>query len=408
MLIDPYIGLVDSSPVDGSPLPVHVVESFTALQPSPRVLRLSPRKIWEYHLKNLTEVRKAAFLHPSGGLLPLRAMKVEEVGELELIKKIARKFRRRYPPVVLGAGDDDCAVLECGELLRKYLVVTTDGMRASTHFPEGMTPFQMGWSVVAANLSDIAAMGARPFAFTVAMGIPPNTESSFVEEIAGGMESCAERFDVFVVGGDVVRSDELTLVGTCLGVVDKRKLVKRSGASVDDLVCVTGNLGNAALGLELLKGIVMSSLPQSVEKVAKKALLEPVPRVKEGIALAETGVVTSMMDVSDGLAKSLHELSRSSSVGFEIHAERIPVLKELREVLGEKALELALYCGGDYELLFTVRRDGMDALKEVGKAIGTKISVIGKVKRLNEGIYIRNGRREEIKLRGYLHFGATP
>ncbi|MHC1579358.1 MAG: thiamine-phosphate kinase, partial [Candidatus Alkanophagales archaeon] len=126
----------------------------------------------------------------------------------------------------------------------------------------------------------------------------------------------------------------------------------------------------------------------------------------EGVALAETGVVTSMMDVSDGLAKSLHELSMSSGVGFEIHPERIPVPKELREALGERALELALYHGGDYELLFTVRRDGLDALKRVERETGTRISVIGEVKRLDEGIYMRDGRREKIELRGYLHFGA--
>lgn len=336
-------------------------------------------------------------------------MKVEEAGELELIKKIACKFRRHYPPVILGAGDDDCAVLECnGCLTGKCLVMTTDGMRASTHFPKGMTPFQMGWSVVAANLSDVAAMGARPLAFTVAMGIPPDAEVSLVEEIAEGIERCASQFDVFVVGGDVGRSDELTLVGTCVGFVERRKLIKRSGANVGDAVCVTGHLGNAALGLELLRGNVKPRLSRSAEEVAKKALLKPMPRVKEGIALAETGVVTSMMDVSDGLAKSLHELSMSSGVGFEIYPEKIPVPKELRNALGEKALELALYYGGDYELLFTARRDGLDVLKKVEKETGTKISVIGEVKRLDEGIYMKDDKREKIELKGYLHFGATP
>jgi len=339
-------------------------------------------------------------------------MKVEQLGETGLIERIVEKFRVNVNKqiVTVGAGEDDCAIIDISkaEAGHKYLIVTTDMLQESTHLPAGISPFQIGWSAVAVNLSDIAAMGAHPFAFTIAMGIPAHTETAFVDEVVEGMEKCASAYNTVVVGGDITRSKELILTGTCFGFADNP--VRRTGAEIGDLVCVTGSLGNAALGMK--KEV---KVPKRVDEVAKKALFQPVPRIQEGIILADSGLVTSMIDISDGLALSLAELAKSSGVGFEIYEDKVPVLhNEIRNAeswdlskLGFDLRELAFYYGGDYELLFTMdmKRVRKDELKRIKKEV--KMSIVGKVVPSGEGIYFKTeeGKEKEMmEMRGYRHF----
>jgi len=329
-------------------------------------------------------------------------MKIEQLGEIGLIERITKKFRVNTESIAVGAGEDDCAVIELARADYKYLVATTDMLQESTHLPVGISPFQIGWSAVAVNLSDIAAMGARPYAFTIAMGIPAHTETAFVDAMVEGIADCASAYDTAVVGGDITRSKELILTGTCFGFADKP--VRRAGAKVGDLVCVTGSVGNAALGLKILKEGL--TVPQKVEETAKKALFQPVPRIPEGITLADSGLVTSMLDVSDGLALSLAELARSSKVGFEIYEAKVPVLsEEMRGAVRDVDLrELAFFYGGDYELLFTVDADVLaDEFATLQKKVG--ISVVGVVVPSEEGICFKTGQgQEQIKIKGYQHF----
>ncbi len=346
-------------------------------------------------------------------------MNVEQLGETGLIERIVEKFRVNVNKqiVTVGAGEDDCAIIDIGkaEAGHKYLIVTTDMLQESTHLPVGISPFQIGWSGVAVNLSDIAAMGAHPFAFTIAMGIPAHTETAFVDEVVEGIEKCASAYNTVVVGGDITRSKELILTGTCFGFADNP--VRRAGAEVGDLVCVTGSLGNAALGMK--KEV---KAPKRVDEVAKKALFQPVPRIQEGIELADSGLATSMIDISDGLALSLAELGKSSGVGFEIYEDKVPVLRrEIRKSLDLSKLgfdlrELAFYYGGDYELLFTMDRKGVRKDEELLKRIKreVKMSIIGKVVPSEEGIYFKTeeeGKKKEMmemmemmEMRGYRHF----
>ena len=337
-------------------------------------------------------------------------MKLEDLGERGLIERIVKKFRKADPAVVVGAGDDDCAVIDIeeGSGGYKYLVVTTDTLQASTHFPQGITPFQMGWSAVAVNLSDIAAMGAHPFAFTIAMGIPAQIETSFMDELAAGIEACASSYNTAVVGGDVTRSNELILTGTCLGFTNNP--VKRSGAHVGDVICVTDSLGNAALALKIINNKI--NVPKSVEDLVKKALFMPQPRVKEGIIIANSGVATSMIDISDGLALSLVELAQSSNVGAELYEDNVPMLSE--EIRGDERLnisqrecrELAFYYGGDYELLFTLDKSALEdeaLMQKLNEEVN--MSIIGKIKPPEEGIYFKKGEeKEKMETRGYQHF----
>ena len=337
-------------------------------------------------------------------------MKVEELGEIGLIERITKKFRVDKQPITVGAGEDDCAVIDIDKAKGgyRYLLVTTDALRESTHFPPGITPFQMGWSAVAVNLSDIAAMGARPFAFTIAMGIPAQTETSFIDELTAGIEECASAYNAAVVGGDITRSNELILTGTCLGFANNP--VMRAGAKVGDLLCVTGSLGNAALAVKAINNEL--KVPKRIEEIVKKALFLPQPRVNEGIVIADTGVATAMIDISDGLALSLAEIAQSSNVGAELYEDNVPVLSE--EIRGDESLniskrerrELALYYGGDYELLFTIDSQALEneaLMQKLRKEVN--MSIIGKVVLSEGGIYCKKGdEKEMMEMKGYQHF----
>ena len=321
---------------------------------------------------------------------------IEELGEVGLIERITRRFKASNEAVTVGAGEDDCAVIDLRSAKTgyHYLVVTTDTVQSSTHFPSGISPFQMGWSAVAVNLSDIAAMGAHPFAFVIAMGIPEHTDTDFLDALMAGIEACASAYNVVVVGGDVTRSKELILTGTCFGFVSKP--VKRSTAKVGDLLGVTGRLGNAAVGLKIIEGGMNFS--DDLKVAAKRALFQPIARVKEGIILADSGMVTSMIDISDGLALSLAELGRRSHVGFELYKEKVPVSSN------EVPLELAIYYGGDYELLFTLDAGISETeLKRLQDEVD--MSIIGRAMPQEAGIYFREGTsREAIAIKGYQHF----
>jgi thiamine-monophosphate kinase len=339
---------------------------------------------------------------------------IEQLGEIGLIERISKKFLVDKQIVTVGAGEDDCAVIDIAKAKAgyKFLVVTTDTLQESTHFPTGISPFQIGWTSVAVNLSDVAAMGAHPFAFTIAMGIPAHTGTAFVDGVVEGIEKCASAYNTAVVGGDITRSREVILTGTCLGFADNA--VRRAGAEVGDLVCVTGSLGNAALGLKIIKEEKKLNLPKRVEEVAKKALFQPLPRVKEGVNLADSGLVTAMIDISDGLALSLAALAKSSKVGFEIYEDKVPVLSNDIKSATDRDLsmlelrDLAFYYGGDYELLFTVDArtktlENEEMLKRMQKEM--KMSIIGTVVPSEEGIYFKTGEEKEtMELKGYQHF----
>ena len=318
-------------------------------------------------------------------------MKVSDLGERALISRISKIISRGGNIVVVGAGDDDCAVLDIGG--EDYLLVTTDMLHRKTDFPLQMTPRQIGWMSVAVNLSDLASKGARPIGIVMAMGIPSDTELEFIDDIVRGMDDCASTYGTHIIGGDTDSHGELTMSGTALGLVKKELLTRRSGAQFGDLVCVTGIPGRAGVALLALD----KKIPVTQEIL--NALFEPLPRINEGMALVESRSVTSMMDISDGLALSLHDMSRSSGMGFKIYEDKLPALPHVKWMDKEELLDAAVFTGGDFELLFTV---APDKLNEATYAC--KLTVIGEV--IEKGVFIeRNGREEELKPRGYEHFG---
>jgi len=229
---------------------------------------------------------------------------------------------------------DDCAVFPCGDLA---MVATTDMVHETTDFPAGMTDWQRGWMAAAVTISDIASMGAAPRYVLAAVGLD---RWERLRPIMLGVRDCCERYGAAIVGGDIDRHAELTVVTTGLGTVDQAHLVRRQGSKVGDLVCVTGSLGRAQAAIEGYRQ-------------HERHLFEPEPRVDEGQLLGRSGA-TSMMDISDGLALSLYDMMEANACGYRIDTGSLPLAEGVPEA---EALDLALYGGGDYELLFTYPAD---------------------------------------------------
>ena len=226
---------------------------------------------------------------------------------------------------------DDCAELPCGD---QILVVTTDMLHRTTDFVEGMTDWQAGWMSAAVTLSDIASMGAAPKYLLIAVGLD---DWKSLSGVMRGAKDCCTRYGATIVGGDIDRHGELTVVTTGLGLVDKDSIVRRKGARPGDLACITGTPGQAQARLD---GYLQY----------EKALFEPQPRVEEGRLLGRAGV-SAMMDDSDGIALSLYDLMSANGYGFAIDAAKLPLAAGIP---AEQARELALHGGGDYELIFTI------------------------------------------------------
>ncbi len=245
---------------------------------------------------------------------------------------------------------DDCAVIPCGEQL---LVATTDMLHETTDFPAGITDWQIGWMSAAVTLSDIASMGATPAILLLAVGLD---DPSRLGEILKGARACCSEAGGYIAGGDIDHHTELTIASSGIGMVAPDNIVRRCGARVGDLICVTGVLGRAQAAL---KGYHQYN----------NVLMEPRARVQEGEVLGRTGA-TSMMDISDGLSISLYDLLEANSCGYSIHSEKIP---SPDDVPSGDAITLALYGGGDFELLFTVPRDWVAPAGFSYSVIGTVI-----------------------------------
>lgn len=314
------------------------------------------------------------------------------LGERETIKLINKLVKS---DAAVGIGDD-CAAIDIGT---KYLLVTTDMMVTKTHIPKGMGPYDIGWSIVAVNLSDIAGMGGRPLGLVTAIGITRGHPIDFLEQMVDGMNDCALRFNTSIVGGDTKEHDDLILCGTAIGEIDKDKILLRRGARPGDLIAVTGQLGRGGAGFYSLKrGLGL--------KDAEVALKRPWPRVKEGMALSASGIATSCMDISDGLSASIFEMSRSSGMTFEIDYSKLPKAKEVDMAFQdlERQKDLTLNFGDDFELLFTIKREAEAELAKISQACECPMTIIGKVTSGEENILIDNGTRERLENLGYEHF----
>jgi thiamine-monophosphate kinase len=286
----------------------------------------------------------------------------------------------------------------------EYLVVTTDVVNQKTHIPAGASPSQIGWYATAVNLSDIAAAGARPLGFVAALSMPADTDVEFLRGLGQGMDECTREFDIAVLGGDTKEAPTLSIAGTAFGRVSKDRILLRTGAKPGDVIVVTGDLGRAGHAAKLLEQ------PTGPRTDALNQLLRPYPRIAEGQLLSASGVATSCMDLSDGLGASLAQLAAMTRLSYQVEFDALPLYRGLTALPPAVSKEIALYYGGDYELLATVRPEGLQALLERASSTaprGPRLTVIGKVAASGGNVLLTKTGKEPLLPKGWEHFRSS-
>ncbi|MEN8157847.1 MAG: thiamine-phosphate kinase [Bacteroidota bacterium] len=308
---------------------------------------------------------------------------IEALGEFGLIDRLTSRFENKQESTYLGVGDD-AAVIDHGSY---YQVVTTDLLLEGIHFDLVYSPLKhLGYKAVVVNLSDVYAMNAAPRQITVSVGISGKFSVEALEEFYEGVKLACERFKVDMVGGDTSASvTGLVITVTAIGTALKEELVLRSGASANQLVCVSGDLGAAYMGLKILEREkqLHAADPEFQPELkgydyVLERFLKPEPRVDVLLALKEAGILPgAMIDISDGLSSELLHICKASGCGCQVYDDRIPIAEETTKAAGEFELEplvAALHGGEDYELLFTVPLSDYEKVSAI-----PGVSVIGNI-----------------------------
>src|SRR2546421_3144185 len=334
---------------------------------------------------------------------------VGELGEFGLIARITAGLPQS-PDVIVGVGDD-AAILDIGS--SDVLVATCDALVEDTHFRLRSTnPYDIGRRALAVNLSDIAAMGARPRFALISLLMPPTLDVAVLDAIYAGLREEAAQFDVALVGGNIARNAERLIIDiTLLGTGARNRLLRRDTAKVGEVVMVTGSLGAAAAGLLVLEDehLAAKIAPESLVGVLA-AQRTPTPRVAAGQWLAQHGVTTGI-DVSDGLAADLSHICEASSVGVHVEAESLPIQPEVGTVptlARREPQDLALVGGEDYELVFTVPADRADVLAhELSITTGVNATVIGTICEGSAITLFRQGKHSPLRSTGWEHLRSN-
>lgn len=320
-------------------------------------------------------------------------------GEFALIDKY---FARPTPSAILGPGDD-CALVQPSP--GKQLAVTTDMLVAGTHFLPDTDPRNLGWKALAVNLSDLAAMGAKPRWVTLA-GALPAVDEAWIAKFAEGFFACAAEYGVDVVGGDTTRGP-LNLCITALGEVGPGQALRRDGAQPGDQIWVSGRPGLASLGLAHLQGKI--KLPEPWPRLCVGALEKPRPRVALGLAL--NGIASAAIDVSDGLLADLGHIAERSGCAAAVRLVQLPHLPKgdsYDAVLRKLALECQLAGGDDYELCFTAPGSHSLAIGRIAAELELPLWCIGEMTAGPAGevtVFDPDGKPVEFEHKGFDHFG---
>lgn len=338
---------------------------------------------------------------------------IAEIGEFGLIHHLTDNIKLKNTSSIKGIGDD-AAVLD---YKNKQVLVTTDVLLEGIHFDLVYTPLKhLGYKAAVINFSDIYAMNGQPKQIVVTLGISKRMSIEAVDELYSGILFACEQYGVDLVGGDTSASyTGLTINITCIGEVDKGNIVYRNGAKENDLICVSGNLGAAYMGLQLLereKAVFLNADEKDAiqpDFAAKEYILERQlkPEARKDIIalLAEKNIVpTSMIDVSDGLSSELLHLCEQSKKGCRVYEEKIPIDYQTATMAEEFNMNLttaALNGGEDYELLFTVPLERYDEVKDL-----EGIKVIGHITPQDQGAYLvtRDGQEFKLKAQGWNSF----
>jgi thiamine-monophosphate kinase len=322
------------------------------------------------------------------------------VGEFELLARLRERLPPAAPPVVVGVGDDAAVSVPPGAT-----ATSVDAIVEGVHFRRGDAPLPLvGRKGLAAALSDLAAMGAAPGEAYVIFGVPDDLDEDRCLELLDGIEALARETGTVLAGGDITRSPVLSLAFTVVGhAADPAQLVTRSGARAGDRLVLTGEIGAAAAGLLLSeRPQLRARLPADRSEQLRRRLLDPVPRLAEGAALAAAGA-TAMIDLSDGLGADAGHMAAESAVGLRIDAATLPIaagVAAVAEAAGEDPLELASGGGEDYELLACLPDRQLEAARGAIAAAGTALTVIGEAKS-GSGVEIRLPSGRMLEPRGF-------
>jgi len=312
---------------------------------------------------------------------------------------IARHFTRPARSAVLGVGDD-CAIVRVPAELA--MALTTDLLAEGTHFLPGADPLRLGHKALAVNLSDLAAMGADPRWFTLALALP-DADEAWIAEFARGMFALADRFGVELVGGDTTRGPRTISITAC-GTLPPALALRRDGAASGEDVWLSGATGDAALGLAHLRGAARLSAAAARHCLAR--LETPLPLVELGRRLR--GFAASAIDVSDGLVADLGHIAERSGVAIELWLGQIPRSKALAECADAALVRDCLLGGGDdYELAFTAPAARRAAILALAAELGLPLARIGRVRDGAPGVTVLDDAGTPVTARsGYDHFGA--
>ena len=309
--------------------------------------------------------------------------------------------------IQIGIGDDGAVLTP---LPNHQLVVVTDTSIEDIHFPKQTPPFSIAWKSLAVNLSDLAAMGANPAFYSLALSLPENLNNdAWLSEFARGLKTLADQYQLPLIGGDTTRSSVLSITITANGWVESNQAILRSGAKEGDAIFVSssvgGGLGMGGLGLQsIFKSLPASFTLNQPEKYHQK-LNEPQPRIELGLALK--GIANSAIDISDGLLADIKHILQSSGLSAELNYADIPLTKEVLDY--SQAAEQSLFpiiCGDDYELCFTVPAEKMPQVVQLEKSLNLKLAHIGKVLSGASNSIKINGLDNEKNLQeeGFKHF----
>lgn len=339
-------------------------------------------------------------------------MRVSDVGEFALIARLQQRLQRAEGPWLVRGIGDDCAVLRPAAGMD--LLITTDAQEESIHFRrDWSSPQDIGWRCLAVNVSDIAAMGGRPLGAVIALSLPPTLDVAFLEALYDGVQEQATAFACPIIGGNMSRTTAaLTITITVLGEVPTGQALSRAGAQVGDEIWVTGSLGGARAGLEVLLHPEALGGRQPAEVLARYR--RPHPRLREAEFLRQHGGLHSLIDLSDGISSDLGHICAASGVGAHLHAASLPLTAAVRDVahaLGVDPLQWALHGGEDFELCGTAPPGVLEALQQTFEArFHVPLVRVGTIHAAPGMTLIRaDGTHEPLRARGYDHFRApTP
>ncbi|WGI17841.1 thiamine-phosphate kinase [Methanonatronarchaeum sp. AMET-Sl] len=313
-------------------------------------------------------------------------MRLSNIGERGAIEKITKILDKDSSKIIAGPGEDDCAVIKTNDNDR--LLFASDMLTRTRHLPKEISYHNIGWSAVAVNLSDIAAMGGNPLYLTSSIATPDITEKK-LKKLIEGMNNCSTQHNSYIVGGDLCQHKEIVIDCSIIGKPPKNTLY-RNGASSGEYVGVTGEIGTTGLATKIITKNL--TIPKKTREKALKKLFKPKPRIKEGKQISQSGG-TAAIDVSDGLLTSTIQLAKSSKIGITLNPKKIPINKKIKKTAlkNDITIKELIDIGGDYEILFTTKKPNK---------IPKNATIIGKTNKEKKVTY----GDKPIKPTGYNHF----